>query len=137
MKKLEFLLLFKTLGRVPEPVTSFLRNRASFLRNRASFLSFLRNHFKAISFFSHRSVTRYWILGRFLKKKRYIGEVRGINVAIWHSLRDNTKVRTNGITMHLFAIMQILIENHWKVRKCKLLTALPLYKEFYFQGSTL
>ncbi len=27
-------------------------------------------------------------------------------------------------TTHLFAIMQILIENHWKVRKCKFLILL-------------
>jgi hypothetical protein len=54
----------------------------------------------------------------------------GINVAIWHSLlapfKDCTKVKTNRIATHLFAIMQILIENHWKVRKCKLLILLNL-----------
>ncbi len=31
------------------------------------------------------------------------------------------------ITTQIFAIMQILIENHWKVRKCKLLTFLASF----------
>ncbi len=31
------------------------------------------------------------------------------------------------ITTQIFAIMQILIENHWKVRKCKLLTFLATF----------
>jgi hypothetical protein len=30
-------------------------------------------------------------------------------------------------TTHLFAIMQILIENHWKVRKCKFLIPLATF----------
>jgi hypothetical protein len=43
-------------------------------------------------------------------------------------------MRTYGITTHLFAIMQILIENHWKVRKCKLLILLAI---FHSQMATL
>ncbi len=74
------------------------------------------------------------IKGKYDLIKIFIIKFRGINVAIWHSLlaphdclRDYSKVRTNGITTHLFAIMQILIENHWKVRKWKLLILLAIF----------